>query len=243
MSESGQRRIDEIGDESRRRILDAAEELFAERGFDRTSFVDISARSGISRGSIPWHFKNKDGLVMAVLERSIRRAVPRDEYRNLPQLPPLARVVGDFATYLHQSNPRLLFMILTQVMDGSGHLNDLYSDYMRQQRDDLSDWFRAQRPSGVDREAATVREYSVATVINGAMLGIQLQWQLDPESVDLDDSLATLAMLVDGHVEELYDGLPIAPPRAGGTKKATAKKAAAKKAAAKKTAAKKARPA
>jgi TetR/AcrR family acrAB operon transcriptional repressor len=224
VSETGQRRIDEIGDESRRRILDAAEELFAERGFDRTSFVDISARSGISRGSIPWHFKNKDGLVMAVLERSIRRAMPQEEYReNLPELPSLSRVVGDFATYLHESNPRLLFMILTQVMHGSGNLNELYSDFMRQQRDELAEWFRAQRPSGLDRDAAASRERSVATVINAAMLGVQLQWQVDPEGVDLDESLATLASLVDGHVRELYDGVPKAPSRARGATKATKK--------------------
>jgi TetR/AcrR family acrAB operon transcriptional repressor len=44
MTSSSVRRIDEIGEESRRRILDAAEELFAEKGFDKTSFVDIATR-------------------------------------------------------------------------------------------------------------------------------------------------------------------------------------------------------
>ena len=82
----GPRRIDEIGEESRRRILDAAEELFAERGFDRTSFVDIAKRSGISRGSIPWHFKNKDGLVMAVVERAVERIWPAERYESVPSL-------------------------------------------------------------------------------------------------------------------------------------------------------------
>jgi len=54
--------------ESRSILISAAAELFAEKGFRNTTFVDIAERSGISRGSIPWHFGNKDGLLKAVVE-------------------------------------------------------------------------------------------------------------------------------------------------------------------------------
>lgn len=209
MTQSTTRRIDEIGDESRRRILDAAEELFAEKGFDKTSFVDISARSGISRGSIPWHFKNKYGLVMAVLERSIRRAVSREKYvQDTSELITLGAVLSDFAGYLREGNPRLLFMILTEAIKGPGPLHDQYRDFMTQQRDDLQDWFRVQRPKDVDRDAATARERSLSTVMHAALLGIQLQWQIDPEGVELEECLATLASLVDGRGDDLWGGLP-----------------------------------
>ena len=73
-------RIDEIGDESRRRILDAAEALFAEKGFDRTSFADLAARSGLSRGSIPWHFQNTDGLLTAAGGRGVCGRSRRGRY-------------------------------------------------------------------------------------------------------------------------------------------------------------------
>ena len=62
-------RITEIGDESRQRILDAAEKLFLEKGYDGTTIVDVGKLSGISYGSIPWHFENKKGLLMAVVTR------------------------------------------------------------------------------------------------------------------------------------------------------------------------------
>jgi TetR/AcrR family acrAB operon transcriptional repressor len=60
----------EIGDESRTRILDAAETLFLEKGYDRTTLVDVGKLAGISYGSIPWHFQNKQGLLFAVAERA-----------------------------------------------------------------------------------------------------------------------------------------------------------------------------
>ncbi|MEY3266921.1 MAG: hypothetical protein RJA15_1367, partial [Actinomycetota bacterium] len=59
----------EIGDESRQRILDAAEKLFLEKGYNGTTIVEVGKLSGISYGSIPWHFENKKGLLVAVILR------------------------------------------------------------------------------------------------------------------------------------------------------------------------------
>lgn len=63
-------RISEIGEESRQRILDAAEQLFLERGYEKTTLADVGRLAGISYGSIPWHFENKQGLLFAVVERA-----------------------------------------------------------------------------------------------------------------------------------------------------------------------------
>ncbi|MEU1729023.1 helix-turn-helix domain-containing protein [Nonomuraea sp. NPDC005692] len=52
-------------------ILAVAAELFAEKGYRQTTFGDVAMRSGISGGSIPWHFGSKEGLLLAVLERSM----------------------------------------------------------------------------------------------------------------------------------------------------------------------------
>lgn len=54
---------------SRERILDAAEELFAERGFDATSTRDITARSGDTLGTLSYHFGSKDRLLAEVVRR------------------------------------------------------------------------------------------------------------------------------------------------------------------------------
>jgi len=58
------------GEESRRRILDAAVEVASERGYEGTSIATVSARSGLPASSIYWHFKDKDELIAAVIERS-----------------------------------------------------------------------------------------------------------------------------------------------------------------------------
>jgi AcrR family transcriptional regulator len=58
------------GELSRERILDAATQIAAERGYEGTSIALVSAKCGLPASSIYWHFKNKDDLIAAVIERS-----------------------------------------------------------------------------------------------------------------------------------------------------------------------------
>ena len=69
---SGRRRRAD-GEESRRRILDAAAEIAGERGYEGTSIATVSARSGLPASSIYWYFADKDALIAAVIERSFDR--------------------------------------------------------------------------------------------------------------------------------------------------------------------------
>ena len=56
-------------DRSRAAILDAAEAVFADRGFASTSLSDIGAAAGLSRGTPSYFFGSKERLYRAVLER------------------------------------------------------------------------------------------------------------------------------------------------------------------------------
>ncbi|MEM7002818.1 MAG: TetR/AcrR family transcriptional regulator [Pseudomonadota bacterium] len=55
---------------AREKILDAAVLIATERGYEGTSMALVSKRSGLPASSIYWHFKNKDDLIAAVIERS-----------------------------------------------------------------------------------------------------------------------------------------------------------------------------
>jgi AcrR family transcriptional regulator len=56
-------------DRSRKTILDAAETLFAERGFEAVSLQEIGDAAGLSRGTPNYFFGSKEDLYVAVLER------------------------------------------------------------------------------------------------------------------------------------------------------------------------------
>ena len=56
---------------TREKLLNAAEALFIESGFDGTSVSDIARRSKTTKGHLYYYFKNKESLFDAVLERHL----------------------------------------------------------------------------------------------------------------------------------------------------------------------------
>ena len=52
-------------------IMDAAEEVFMEKGYHDASMDEIAARAGIAKGTLYQHFPGKEDLVFALFERSL----------------------------------------------------------------------------------------------------------------------------------------------------------------------------
>ena len=55
------------GDKTRQEILNAANNLFYHQGYSGTSFSDIVEKTGLSKGNITYHFKNKASILEAIV--------------------------------------------------------------------------------------------------------------------------------------------------------------------------------
>ena len=56
---------------TRTRILDAAEELFMQHGFQGTSMRQLTSRAGVNLAAVNYHFGSKDALIEAVFRRRL----------------------------------------------------------------------------------------------------------------------------------------------------------------------------
>ena len=85
------RRTKAEADETRTKLLDAAEEVFFEKGVSRTSLGDIALRAGATRGAVYWHFKDKMDVFVSMLGRI---CLPFDEICDdrYAELSPLERI-------------------------------------------------------------------------------------------------------------------------------------------------------
>lgn len=70
-------RIVKSAQERKKEILDVAEQLFAEKGFDHASTNDIIARIGIARGTLYHHFASKEEILDALVERLTQEGLER----------------------------------------------------------------------------------------------------------------------------------------------------------------------
>src|SRR5688572_32022488 len=65
------------GDDTRRRIYDAALTLFRDRGFDNTTMRDVAAVAGMSLGAAYHYFPSKDAIVLAYYDNVSREHASR----------------------------------------------------------------------------------------------------------------------------------------------------------------------
>jgi AcrR family transcriptional regulator len=131
------KRKSDRADETRRRILDSAAELFAERGYAATSVSDIIQASGVTKGGFYFHFPSKEKLAVAVLQGKreqwtgrVLSAAMREE-RGLDQL----RALGRAFCALYQEDPS--FRVLGRL---SLELADQSPELARQLRPEFTEW-------------------------------------------------------------------------------------------------------
>src|SRR5215470_13925924 len=58
-------RITQRAEDTRRKIYEAAMELFREKGFEETTMRDIAAKAGVALGGAYYYFSSKDAIVLA----------------------------------------------------------------------------------------------------------------------------------------------------------------------------------
>jgi TetR/AcrR family transcriptional regulator len=112
-------------DRSRAAILDAAEQLFADQGYDATSLNQVGTVAGVSRGTPGYFFGAKADLYQAVLDRSfaeVREAVREGRARALASNESaetiLAGAVSDYFDFL-AARPNFVRLIEREALSGS----------------------------------------------------------------------------------------------------------------------------
>lgn len=90
---------------SREAILDAAAQIAGERGYEGTSIKLVSERSGLPASSIYWHFKDKDELIAAVIDRSFTDWV--EALTTIPGVPAGTTAEDLFVTSMRDAGKQL----------------------------------------------------------------------------------------------------------------------------------------
>src|SRR6478735_7796316 len=78
------RRTKQEAHETRNRILDAAEQVFHDRGVAHASLEDVAAAAKVTRGAIYWHFKDKAELFDAMMQRVVLPSEAMEESSGCP---------------------------------------------------------------------------------------------------------------------------------------------------------------
>jgi len=196
---------------TRESLLDAALQVFRERGVTHTRLIDVAERAGVTRGAIYWHFKDKAELFQAVCERSTlpveallaeaSQAVQHDPLATIRQLALMA------LTHLAQhDDTQAIFDVIFHKCEFTAELarvvtkNDADRASCLTQVQQLFDQAVAggQLPAATDTFLATQG-------LHAYMVGLMHEWVLNPAAYDLTVCAAPL-------IDCYLSGLTIAPP-------------------------------
>ena len=198
MAATGQpkRRKRPDGELSRERILDAATEIAAERGYEGTSIALVSAKCGLPASSIYWHFKNKDDLIAAVIERSFAdwlkawqvpgEGAPRDRLVGLAMQ--IAKALLDSPDFI-----RLGLMLALERRPVEPRARAMFLQARAETHDQLAKTMREFTPALTEVQTHQLVTYAIA----GAD-GLFIAKELGGDTVDLLE-------LFELHAQALYD--------------------------------------
>ncbi len=191
-------RKQELSEERKNEILDAALEVFSELGLQGASVDDVVERSGLSKGTLYWYFKSKDTLISVLMKRFFAQELGK--VRELQRGPGtvrerLLRYSREVETVVKRM-PRALtlefYAVAVRQKSVRAFMGQLYVRYCGE----LAALIR----EGVDRgEFAKLDADQSAAAITGLCEGLILLWALEPNAFPFEKFFETsLQTLLDG---------------------------------------------
>lgn len=180
----------------RQQILDSAIALLAQRGVDRASLRTMGDAIGVSHTALRHYFSSRDELLV--------EAYRTHEAQAAAAAPPAAdeSAVGVIieAAERNRSIPGLVELYATLTTDALQEQHAVTREFVRGRFQTLRGELAARIESGqrAGRIAAGIDPADAAALVIAASDGLQIQWLLDPDAVDVGRSLALLERLVPG---------------------------------------------
>jgi AcrR family transcriptional regulator len=184
--------------ESRRRLVDAAIALLAQRGYAGTTLLEIGRTAGLSRGLVTHHFGTKEAcmeaVVVAIRERlSTVIASATQDVRGLDAIDTLIDV---YFTQLRgaDAGARAMYTILTEAVTAAPGLRTATARNNEVFRRTITS--RIMEAAAAGGTVPDVAPEVSAVLVEGLVRGVATQWLIAPEDVDLDVVVAELKRVV-----------------------------------------------
>jgi AcrR family transcriptional regulator len=176
----------------RQQILDSAIALFAQRGVDRASLRTVGQAIGVSHAALRHYFSSRDELLVEVYRTHEARAAGDTPGAGESAV---GRVIQ--AAELNRSIPGLVELYATLTTDALQEQRGVTREFVRERFGSLRHALAALIESGqrAGRIAADIDALDAASLVIAASDGLQIQWLLDPDAVDVGRSLSILERL------------------------------------------------
>jgi len=149
----------------RRQLVELAEQLFAERGFARTSMEELARRAGVTKPVIYELFESKDGLFRACVDRAIERMADSIAEAFRSETDPEARLRAGGLAFLRFARDN---RVAWDLMAMQGRFADQAQAVRRDQAQLIRALMAEIAPEGTDPQELEAVAYAVNSAYEGA---------------------------------------------------------------------------
>ena len=171
------------------RILDAALIEFAGEGYFKTTMDRLAERAGVAKGTLYWHFKSKEGLLFAAIDRQYAKLgeMAARTLKLESPTPDVLTTMLDFRRWLDKDLQRFSRLMLSLWSDVSSDLRIKVEQRMRAGIRQFTDMTERLLDSMSDGPCIPgISNRVLATVIIATGRGVFLQWSMDPDGTDVE---------------------------------------------------------
>lgn len=191
----------DVSEERKSQILEAATRVFARLGLSNVRMDDIADEAGLSKGTLYWYFKNKDELIIGIVEKLLGREI--NELKSLVFAPDTSGItlLNQFIDIAIDDFRKLLpFMPIFYEFIGLAmrhkNIRPIFKHYFRSYMHILVPLIE----KGIDQgEFRKVNPEEAAIAVGAVFEGTILLNIYDPETVDVEHHLRSgLKLFVEG---------------------------------------------
>jgi AcrR family transcriptional regulator len=186
--------------EAEQRLLIAARQIVARKGWVGMTLSEVGEEAGFSRGLATHHFGNKAGLLRALAGFVNASFMQLVEVQSSQWRPGIDALKGFVSIYLGRNdgdwvNTRALLALMAEAVTQDSEISLILAEYNRTVQQHLAHYIGEGIANGEIR--ADVEPLAGATLILGALRGTMLQFLLDPSDIPLSALQAELLAFVE----------------------------------------------
>ncbi|RKS75504.1 AcrR family transcriptional regulator [Motilibacter peucedani] len=182
----------------RAEIVQAAFELFSERGFRGASLGAVAARVGLTNAGLLHYFSSKEELLTVVLaerDRETREHAERSASEDGSLHATLEQLRAMVAHNAENAGLVQVFTVLAAESVTDGHpAQEFFRGRYARVRSNLAGALARDPDRPLDDDASR----TLANLVIAVMDGLQVQWLLAPDEVDMEAAFALLERLLEG---------------------------------------------
>jgi AcrR family transcriptional regulator len=186
--------------QTRQRLLKAAGEVFAQRGYDRASLDDVATAAGLTKGAVYSSFAGKDDLFYALMRERIdeRLALVTEAVERQATVRDITRDAGSGLAQLMSSQRdwHLLFIEFWARAVRDPKLHDEFARERRSVRGLIAQFLEALAIEAEVNLPAPAEQLAVAVL--ALSNGIAIEHLADPDTADPSTLGVALGLLLDG---------------------------------------------